>query len=233
MWYRVDSGPWTSIAPGAPFTLPAGPHAISYNSTDLLGGVEPTRTAALFVDALPPETTATVSNGTGGKLVTLAASDRASGVDWTEYRIDSGAWTRYGGPALISAPGNHTVEFRSADRLGNLEPAQSVTVLVEATTTGASAGFNVKPALALVLAATLVLAGWFAAPSPDPPRRRRWFLTVVLPPAVVEASTGAVSLAVPEMAVPGGSLGLPVDAALLLIGLLVIYLSRKRILQSA
>ena len=106
-------------------------------------------------------------------------------------------------------------------------------MLVEGAPTGAAAGFNVKPILALVFGAALLLAGWFAAPTADPPRRRRWFLTVALPPALIELATGAVSLAVPEMAVPGGSLGLPVDVALLLIGLLVILFSRRRALRPA
>ena len=234
VWYRIDTGAWTWSAPGPTFVLPAGPHTISYNSTDLLGGQEPTHEAAVFVDGLPPETTLTVSNGTGGKLLSLSAVDLASGVDWTEYRIDGGAWTRYNGtPVLLSSPGNHTVEFRSADRLGNTEPAGNATVLVEGAPTGAAAGFNVKPILALVFGAALLLAGWFAAPTADPPRRRRWFLTVALPPALIELATGAVSLAVPEMAVPGGSLGLPVDVALLLIGLLVILFSRRRALRPA
>ena len=233
IWYRVDAGPWTSIASGATITLPAGPHTVFYNSTDRLGGVESTRDATVFVDDLPPETTSAVSNGTVGKLVTLTAVDAASGVNWTEYRIDSGNWTRYAGSAIdLTEPGPHVVQFRSADRLGNLEAARSLNVSVEAATTPGPAALNLKPLLALALAAILVLAGWFAAPSPEPARRRRWLLTVVLPPAVLELATGLVSLAVPDMAVPGGSLGLPVDLAILAIGLLVVLFSRRRALRN-
>jgi hypothetical protein len=233
IWYRVDSGRWTSISEGGAFMLAGGPHTITFNATDSLGGVEPSHIADVIVDDLPPETLATVSNVTGGKAVSFAATDLGVGVNWTEYRIDGGAWTRDNGTGVrITAPGSHTVEFRSSDLLGNVEPARIVRVLVAGAPPNPSAGFNVKPALAAVFAAMLLLAGWFAAPSPDPPRRRRWFLTVVLPPAGLELATGVVSLGVPAMAVPGGSLGVPVDAALLVIGLLVILFSRRRALRA-
>ena len=233
IWYRVDSGPWTSISEGTAFMLPGGPHTITFNATDALGGVEPSHLEDVIVDDLPPETRAAVANATGGKAVTFTASDLGVGVSWTEYRVDGGAWTRDNGTGVrITAAGNHTVEFRSADLLGNLEPTRTVQVPVAGASPNPSAGFNVKPALAVVFGAMLLLAGWFAAPSPDPPRRRRWFLTVVLPPAALELATGAVSLVVPAMAVPGGSLGVPVDAALLAIGLLVIVFSRRRALRA-
>ena len=233
IWYRVDSGPWTSISEGTAFMLPGGPHTITFNATDALGGVEPSHLEDVIVDDLPPETRAAVTNATGGKAVTFTASDLGVGVSWTEYRVDGGAWTRDNGTGVrITAAGNHTVEFRSADLLGNLEPTRTVQVPVAGAPPNPSAGFNVKPALAVVFGAMLLLAGWFGAPSPDPPRRRRWFLTVVLPPAALELATGAVSLVVPAMAVPGGSLGVPVDAALLAMGLLVIVFSRRRALRA-
>jgi hypothetical protein len=235
IWYRVDSEPWASIPEGQGFTLTGGPHRITWNATDPLGGVEPSQVWDVFVDELPPETIPTVSNATDGKVVSFAATDLGVGMNWTEYRIDGGAgWTRYNGTGVrITAPGNHTVEFRSGDLLGNVEPTQTIPVVVEGAPPNPAAGFNVKPILAAVFAAMLFLTGWFAAPSPNPPRRRRWFLTVVLPPAAVELATGAVSLGVPEMAVPGGSLGVPVDAALLVIGLLVIWFSRRRALRAS
>ncbi len=235
IWYRVDSGPWTSIPERQRFTLAGGPHRITWNATDPLGGVEPSHVWDVFVDDLAPETVPTVSNATDGKVVSFAATDLGVGMNWTEYRIDGGpGWTRYNGTGvLITTPGNHTVEFRSSDLLGNVEPTQTISVLVPSAPSTPTAGFNVKPILAAVFAAMLILTGWFAAPSPDPRRRRWWFLTVVLPPAAVELATGAVSLGVPEMAVPGGSLGVPVDTALLLIGLLVIWFSRRRVIRAS
>jgi len=234
VWYRIDSGPWSSIAEGAPFTLFGGPHTISYNATDALGGVETTHDSSAFVDDLPPETLPTVSNATQGKLVTFSATDSGSGVDGTQYRVDVGPWTDYNGTAVsITAPGNHTVEFRSTDRLGNREPTRTVIVSIAEAPASVAPAFNAKPLLAAVFAATLLLTGWFASPSSDPPRRRRWFLTVAVPPAIVEVATGASSLGFAAMAVPGGSLGLPIDVAILLLGLLTILFSRRRMLRSS
>ncbi len=235
IWYRVDSGPWTPVPAGAPITLPPGAHTVYYNGTDLLGGSEPTRSANVFVDDEPPTTASAVASGaSGGKVVTLAAADNASGVNWTEYRVDNGTWIRYSGtPLPLTDPGAHRVEFRSADRLGNLEAVKVVIVEIEAGgTTADVTPFNLKPFLALAFVIALVLAGWLAAPSDEPARRRRWFLTVVAPPVALEAFTGIASIGVPEMAVPSGFLGLPVDVALLVLGLLVIVFSRRRALRN-
>ena len=232
IWLRLDSDPWVTMEEGRVFTIALGPHRLTYNATDRLGGIEPSHVADIYVDGLPPETVPTVANASGGKVVSLVATDVGVGLNWTEYRVDGGAWTRYTSSGiLITDPGNHSIEFRSADLLGNVEANRTVFVLIEGAPANPAAGFNVKPILAAIFAAMLFLAGWFATPSPDPPRRRRWLLTVVLPPALLELATGAVSLGVPEMAVPGGSLGVPVDTALLLIGMFVIYVSRRKSLR--
>src|SRR3970282_3002562 len=98
------------ITSGAKTTRRAGPPTVFYNSTNRLGDFESTRDATVFVDDLPPETTSAVSNGTVGKLVTLTAVDAASGVNWTEYRIERGNWTRYVGSAIdLRQPVPHVV----------------------------------------------------------------------------------------------------------------------------
>ena len=232
IWYHVDTGGWSSIAAGGPFTLPGGPHTISYNATDPLGGVEPTNFATVFVDDVPPETVPMVSNATDGKLVSFSATDGGSGVNWTEYRMDNGLWIHYNGTAVpVTAPGNHTVDFRSTDLLGNREPTRTLILSVTEAPGTAALALNVKPVIATVFAASLLLAGWFAASSLDPPKRRRWLLTFVAPIAIVELITGAISLGVAEMAVPGGFLGLPVDLALLIFGLLAILFARRNALR--
>ena len=99
----------------------------------------------------PPATTHALA-GSGAGLapvqVTLAAADDgacASGLARTEYRIDGGAWTAYSQPFTVSAPGAHTVEYRSTDVAGNQEPPRQVsftitTVSGDSTTPPPSAG---------------------------------------------------------------------------------------------
>jgi predicted extracellular nuclease len=93
----------------------------------------------LALDSAPPVTTATVSGATnplcpadcyaGSATVTLSASD-ATGVASTQYSINGGALQNYTGPFVITADGTSTVSFFSTDTLGNVEPAQQVTVKV-------------------------------------------------------------------------------------------------------
>ncbi|WP_406422951.1 ThuA domain-containing protein [Streptomyces sp. NBC_00842] len=94
-------------------------------------------------DKTPPVTKATLTPGTpDGKAgwyvspasVSLAATDATggSGVDRTEFKLDGAAsYTPYTAPLTIDTTGTHTVNFRSVDKAGNIETAQSVTVKVD------------------------------------------------------------------------------------------------------
>ena len=67
------------------------------------------------------------------------SGDAPSGVDFTEYRVKTGAtqgdWVKHGQhrrrepvrvAGHVSAEGQHTVEYRSVDKAGNAEAAKSV-----------------------------------------------------------------------------------------------------------
>ena len=65
---------------------------------------------------------------------TLTATDRDGDLDRTEYRLDSsGSWTTYAGPFQVAGDGLHTLEYRSIDRLGHVEPAKSLAFKIDAT----------------------------------------------------------------------------------------------------
>jgi hypothetical protein len=93
-------------------------------------------------DAAAPTTTAQTT-GDGPVDVTLSATDGAdgTGVEWTEYRVDGGAFTRNENTAeddpfvttfTVRGDGDHTVEFRSRDRSGNVEePNKTVSFTIE------------------------------------------------------------------------------------------------------
>lgn len=142
--YRVDGGPWTPYS--APFSAGGeGRHAVDYRSTDLLGNVEPIQTLEIVVDDTPPVATLSIEDPkylVGGAFVTsatplsLAATDGGItpvGVSSVEFRIDGASWTAFANPFTLSDEGAHVVEFRSADLLGNQEPARTVSFVVDDT----------------------------------------------------------------------------------------------------
>ena len=66
-------------------------------------------------------------------------------MDYTEYRVNGGAWTK-GTSVTVSALGAHTVEFRSADKAGNVETAKSVAFSIKEKTVDAAAdGYSRRP----------------------------------------------------------------------------------------
>ena len=63
--------------------------------------------------------------------VTLTADDGAgTGVASTEYRIGGGAWTPYTAPFTVAA--SAVIDYRSTDVRGNVEPAETHEVRIDA-----------------------------------------------------------------------------------------------------
>lgn len=126
--YRLDNGPWLVYRP---FTLETeGPHVIEYRAIDKAGNQEPSRSLAVTVDPTAPVTTLAAGEPkqeVAGRTIisektvfSLNAADTLAGVARTEYRVDDGPWKEYA-PFAIAGKGSHSVEFRSRDRLGNVE----------------------------------------------------------------------------------------------------------------
>ena len=126
------------VNPGVPnhFKL-----AIADSSDHVLDSVVLIRAKSLGED-----TTAPVTHVSGGGTkwhktdctLTFSADDTGSGVQYTEYKIDSGAWTTLVGSTLvIAAPADHTndgahvVSYRSADNADNLEATHTATVRID------------------------------------------------------------------------------------------------------
>lgn len=88
------------------------------------------------VDSVAPSTTVGGADDTWHATpvaLTLSAVDpgeEASGVAYTEYRVDQGAWTR-GTTLEVSASGVHTVAYRSVDVAGNVEAEKSCVVRID------------------------------------------------------------------------------------------------------
>src|SRR5581483_370249 len=127
-----DGGSWAPA--GSLPALSEGAHSLSYRSVDNVGNVEAARSVSLRVDLTPPQTTLTVGGPVtsifGIDIVTpqsqlsLSATDNLSGAAATYYSVDGAAEQAYAGPFSLSA-GRHSVSFRSVDRAGNAEPAQT------------------------------------------------------------------------------------------------------------
>jgi hypothetical protein len=228
MSVRIWSGMWAAWAPyGSPFTLSGadGKRYLEYSSKDRLGNQEAVRNTTLMLDDTPPTTTLAPATGpyTNTTTFSLSATDPGSGVNLTEVRIDAGPWTPYAGGFTLDL-GDHTLSYRSNDRLGNPEPERTRAVRVEAAPPPVNV--NLKPIMAVVFATILVLVGaWFArrAPWPTGSRRKlRAFLFAALPFIVAEAATGVLSHFTGLLTLPPIlGLGTAVDSAILIAGVVV------------
>jgi predicted GH43/DUF377 family glycosyl hydrolase len=139
-WYRIDGGAWTLYTSN--FTIAtAGSHTIAFNSTDVLGIAEASLLVTLYVDIVPPLTILThqgpsfVSAGvlyvTNATVISFTALDLSSGPAFTLYSIDGLGAVPYLGPFTISAPGPHTLEYGSVDRVGNAENPIAINLFVD------------------------------------------------------------------------------------------------------
>ena len=86
-------------------------------------------------DTIAPVTSASVSGlqSSSGMYkwdvrIEFQGCDGLSGVEHTYYRLDSGEPWQTGDEIVLTEPGNHTVEYYSADRAGNAENPQSLSL---------------------------------------------------------------------------------------------------------
>ncbi len=135
--YIVDGGLPQNYS--GPITISGdGAHTIEYWSEDVAGNADTHKTRIIRIDSTAPVTHAFASGtvGTNGWFrsavqVTLSATDNLAGVQSTSYRVDGGATQTYSGPLVISAMGQHTVEYWSVDNLGNTETTKSLQVKID------------------------------------------------------------------------------------------------------
>jgi hypothetical protein len=101
------------------------------------------------VDSTAPRTTAAVVAG----VLTLTATDTGSGVASTSYAIDGGSAQPYTGPVTLPA-GQHTVTYRSSDRVGNIESTGTLTATGAVATSASMLGLAMTGPLTIVTDAT-------------------------------------------------------------------------------
>ena len=118
-------------------------------------------TAFYWRDSTAPTTSYSVTQVGQTRTVTLTCTDSAtntglgSDCNLTQYRVNSGAWTTYSTPFVLSTLGTNTVDFNSTDNLSNVETTVSLSIYVGSVTSSGCGILNLAP---LVIAAVLLIA---------------------------------------------------------------------------
>ena len=117
---------------------PDGTYAWTLRGTDPWGNGSVSRTGSFTIDSTPPVSTASVDATAGGSgwltspaSITLNATDSLSGVRAISWRLDGGTAVTYAPPAVVSANGTHTFEYRAVDRAGIREAWRSLTLKID------------------------------------------------------------------------------------------------------
>lgn len=141
---RLDGGdrqPY--VQPISLFGIDDGTHTLHCAATDRAGNREEERKLSFLLANYPPTTVVNLTPPyrpleDGGFLASphtvfsLFASGSPSGIAMTEYQVNGGPWQEYA-PFSILQPGEHTIRFKSTDRLGNSESAKTVRVVIDQT----------------------------------------------------------------------------------------------------
>jgi len=119
--------------------VPDGDYRLCTRARDVAGNVEIHHCITVHVDNTAPSTLVSPSGTAGSSgwwrssvAVALSASDGTGvGVAGIRHRVDGGTWRDYAGPFVVAGDGAHTVEYRSADHLGNAEITRSLPICID------------------------------------------------------------------------------------------------------
>lgn len=114
---------------------------IRVNATDYVGNTSATITKAYYVDATAPISTISVLQPklkvkdtlfiTSNTKITLASSDKASGVSEIIYRVNNGEIKTYSEPFTVSGKGLMKIEYYAKDNVSNTEEARILEVYID------------------------------------------------------------------------------------------------------
>jgi hypothetical protein len=227
--YRINEAQWRDFTSEFILTGVDGPYTLEFRGVDLLGNLEPIKTAVIYLDNTPPTTGLSQSHDpmTIDCHILLEPSDEGSGVKTTMYTQDGDTWVTSPLEIAIQEYGVFTIYYRSIDNLGNEEPLKTYTIEIPQP----SDEYNWKPIVALVFALILAFAGFYIVKKkPVWPGRKtfyNWQRTALIF-VILEAITGIVSLFTGLLSIPPllGA-GTIVDVTILIIGLLFPFILRK------
>jgi hypothetical protein len=165
-FYSIDGRPSKTYSAPVRESSP-GYHNMTYWGVDKAGNTGETGTLWFFVDSEAPVTTAVYDGPVvtaGGKVfvspqtaISLSTSDAGSGVSKTEYKLDNQAYKAYTEPLKLTTAGQHTILYRSSDKLGNSEAESTLKVTVDTTapvTKGTASSVLSKEDITVSLSAT-------------------------------------------------------------------------------
>jgi hypothetical protein len=125
-----------------PMKFPDGKHKIIYYAIDNVGNKSQEEEIEFAVDSVAPTTTASISGPiykaknavyvNSSATISLAANETTSGIERTEYKINSSAITTYHSPIHMFEP-KMTVRYRSIDKVGNIEESKPMNIVVDST----------------------------------------------------------------------------------------------------
>jgi len=138
-WYAIDG----NYSVGTSFDLTGctdGYHNITWGSVDRMANNETGNNLMVYLDLTPPVSNCAIGQPRYGSApiyitsstgINLTASDLRTGLNFIKYRVDSEPWTTYGGNFTVGLAGSHTLYYRGADLLGNVEGARSLWIYVD------------------------------------------------------------------------------------------------------
>ncbi len=134
--YYGPQFPGSSGSAGGLYDLSQGCHTAYVRAWDNAGQSQVANYGSLCFDSIPPVTTITLSgNGqgqtyTGPVLVSISATDNASGVASTNSYVDQNQF-QYSGPFYVYLPGYHCVQAYSVDVATNVETLESSCFVIQ------------------------------------------------------------------------------------------------------
>lgn len=148
-YYKIGAGPWIE---STSFTItgPDGTYGFQWYSKDHLGNTETTHSGTVILDNTPPTTILIIGIPNYTDLssnlyvaswtpFTLSPTDGGSGVAQTNYGIHNATYNTgwlpydYVSPFTLAglAEDTYIIEYRSTDNLGNVEPTNSKSVILD------------------------------------------------------------------------------------------------------
>lgn len=144
--YRFgDADPWKTVqGPLLLSQLSEGAHTLFFHSVDPAGTQGQAQSLTFSLDATSPVSSAQVGppnrTAPNGKAfisalttITLSASDAMSGVSQIDYRVDGGPWLPFREVFSVANEGEHRLEYRSTDNVGNQDAVHTLSLITDTT----------------------------------------------------------------------------------------------------